>query len=83
MNFNFSFHAHHRRFSTLTIHIPMEMRMKINFEMEARSTMSRVSDEFPVAISSRFHAHAHRAGRETSSTQVRLYRDFIKYLNKL
>lgn len=35
----------------------MEMRMKINFVMEARSER-RISDEFPVAISLRFRAHA-------------------------
>ena len=90
MNFNLSFHAHsishHCSFALLSpsLSIPMEMRMKINFVMEARSER-RISDEFPVAISLRFRAHAEM---EEDTSQNALSgvveaRDFTKYLNIL
>lgn len=69
---------------SVSFSIPMEMRMKINFVMEARSER-RISDEFPVAISLRFRAHAEM---EEDTSQNALSgvveaRDFTKYLNIL
>lgn len=65
----------------------MEMRLKINFVMEARSER-RISDEFPVAISLRFRAHAENEEDTSQNALSRCSRSsrfnkIFKYIVKL